>query len=120
MESGIDAVRMAEGFSKHQALGMARVIADEADRQLVSKGDLRLTEERLMRHITEAKYDLLKWDVAAVAVILAQSAGFRNDHLGSRRRGGRSQPSAPSARMSAASTVARRIAARSPVKRWRS
>lgn len=49
---------------------MARVIADEADRQLVTKGDLSLTEERLMRHITEAKYDLLKWGLAAVAVIL--------------------------------------------------
>jgi hypothetical protein len=72
----MDAARMAEGFErigfpKDQALGMARVIAEEADRQLVSKGDLRLTEERLMRHITEAKYDLLKWGLAAVAVILA-------------------------------------------------
>jgi hypothetical protein len=56
METGMDAVRMAEGFervgfSKDQALGMARVTADEADRQLVSKGDLSLAEERLMRHI---------------------------------------------------------------------
>jgi hypothetical protein len=49
---------------------MARVIAEEADRQLVAKGDLRLTEERSMRHITEATYDLLKWGLAAVAVIL--------------------------------------------------
>jgi hypothetical protein len=70
------AARIAEGFErvgfpKAQALGMARVIADEADRQLVSEGDLRLSEERLMRHITEARYDLLKWGLAAVAVILA-------------------------------------------------
>jgi len=64
------------GFSKDQALGMARVIADEADRRLVSKGDLRVTEERLMRHITEAKYDLLKWGAAAVAVILAAIYAF--------------------------------------------
>ena len=61
----MDAARTAEGFE------LACVIAEEADRQLVSKGDLRLTEERLMRHITEAKYDLLKWGLAAVAVILA-------------------------------------------------
>jgi hypothetical protein len=53
------------------AARMARVIAEEANRQLVSKGDLRLTEERLMRHITEAKYDLLKRGLAALAVILA-------------------------------------------------
>jgi len=51
----MDAARTAEGFE------LARVIAEEADRQLVSKGDLRRTEERLMRHFTEAKYDLLRW-----------------------------------------------------------
>jgi hypothetical protein len=72
----MDAARMAEGFervgfSKEQALGMARTIADEAERQLVTKGDLQLSEERLKRHITEAKYDILKWGVAGLAVVLA-------------------------------------------------
>lgn len=29
------------------------------------------SEERLKRHITDAKYDILKWGVAGLAVILA-------------------------------------------------
>jgi hypothetical protein len=81
----IDALGLAEdlekaGFSRDQALGMARAIRDHASETLATKADLRELELRLEarfaqieQKIAEAQISMIKW---FTGIMVAQGAAI--------------------------------------------
>jgi hypothetical protein len=85
MATTIDALGLAEdfekaGFSRDQALGMARAIRDHASETLATKADLRELELRmearfaqLEQKIAEAQTSMIKW---FTGIVVAQGAAI--------------------------------------------
>jgi len=85
MATTIDALGLAEdlekaGFSRDQALGMARAIRDHASETLASKADLRELELRLEtrfaqleQKIGDVQIGLIKW---FTGIMIAQAAAI--------------------------------------------
>ncbi|HEX3210635.1 MAG TPA: hypothetical protein VHQ91_14705 [Geminicoccaceae bacterium] len=85
MATTIDALGLAEdfekaGFSRDQALGMARAIRDHASETLATKADLRELELRmearfaqLEQKIAEAQTSMIKW---FTGIMIAQGAAI--------------------------------------------
>lgn len=85
MATTIDALGLAEdlekaGFSRDQALGMARAIRDHASETLATKADLRELELRLearfaqIEHkIADVQISLIKW---FTGIMIAQAAAI--------------------------------------------
>ena len=85
MAATIDALGLAEdfekvGFSRDQALGMARAIRDHASETLATKADLRELELRLEarfaqieQKIADAQLGLIKW---FTGIMIAQGAAI--------------------------------------------
>jgi hypothetical protein len=85
MATTIDALGLAEdlekaGFSRDQALGMARAIRDHSQETLATKADLRELELRLEarfaqieRKIADAQIGLIKW---FTGIMVAQGAAI--------------------------------------------
>jgi len=85
MATTIDALGLAEdlekaGFSRDQALGMARAIRDHASETLASKADLREFELRLEtrfaqleQKIGDVQIGLIKW---FTGIMIAQAAAI--------------------------------------------
>jgi hypothetical protein len=85
MATTVDALGLAEdlekaGFSRDQALGMARAIRDHASETLASKADLRELELRLEtrfaqleQKIGDVQIGLIKW---FTGVMIAQAAAI--------------------------------------------
>jgi hypothetical protein len=85
MATTIDALGLAEdfekaGFSRDQALGMARAIRDHASETLATKADLRELELRmearfaqLEQKIAEAQTSMIKW---FTGLMIAQGAAI--------------------------------------------
>jgi hypothetical protein len=85
MATTIDALGLAEdlekaGFSRDQALGMARALRDHASETLASKADLRELELRLEtrfaqleQKIGDVQIGLIKW---FTGIMIAQAAAI--------------------------------------------
>ena len=85
MATTIDALGLAEdfekaGFSRDQALGMARAIRNHASETLATKADLRELELRLEarfaqieQKIADAQFGLIKW---FTGIMIAQGAAI--------------------------------------------